>query len=184
MVALGDTNYGMNNDSSNNHQKTSDDGKFHSPGDQTPPDVKNEWIPPGDVGKPPPVPGGSEHPGKGVTAVNTEAMRTFAKNMQALADGPLKDLPAKLDGIQLKPGVFLTAQSKIAKPIQGTNELRDTTRTAIHDLCKALDEVADAVNKASKAYDNADEVNKMSADDYNQYFNTVSGHITGAGQKP
>ncbi|WP_020660760.1 hypothetical protein [Amycolatopsis benzoatilytica] len=169
---------------SDNHTQTSSDGKFHSPGDQAPPDVNNQWIPPGDVGTAPPVPGGSEHPGRGVTAVNTEAMRTFAKNMQTLADGPLKDLPAKLDGVQLKPGVFLTAHDKIVTPIQGTNMLVDNTRTAIHDLCKALDEVADAVTKASKAYDNADEVNKMSADDYNQYFNTVSGHITSAGQKP
>src|ERR1700754_4118680 len=68
-------------------------GPFNSPGDQNPPDVNNPWIPQGNVTTPPPVPGGADHPGKGVTTVNTEAMRTFAKNMQTLAEGPLKDLP-------------------------------------------------------------------------------------------
>lgn len=158
-------------------------GDFNRPGAQPPPDPKHEWIPPGDVGKPPPVPGGSDHPGKGVTVVNTEAMRTFAKNLQSLADGPIKSLPDKLEGVQLKPGVFLTAQEKIVKPITGPGGLRDTTKSAIHDLSKALDEVAEAVNTAAKAYESADEANKMSVDQYNQYFNRVSGHITNAGQQ-
>jgi hypothetical protein len=158
-------------------------GDFNRPGDHPPPDPKHEWIPEGDVGKPPPVPGGSEHPGKGVTVVNTAAMRTFAKNLHTLADGPIKDLPNKLDGVQLKPGVFLTAQDKIVKPIIGPGGLRDSSKTAIHDLVKALGEVADAVNTAAKAYENADEVNKMSADRYNEYFNKVNGHITNAGSQ-
>ncbi|WP_199730469.1 hypothetical protein [Amycolatopsis panacis] len=174
---------GENKSALSGDMSDSEKPKFHSPGDQKPPDPQHEWIPPGNVGKPPPVPGGSDHPGKGVTAVNTEAMRTFAKNLQSLADGPIKSLPDKLEGVQLKPGVFLTAQEKIVKPITGPGGLRDTTKSAIHDLSKALDEVAEAVITAAKAYENADEVNKMSADQYNQYFNRVNGHITNAGQQ-
>ncbi|GAA3558622.1 hypothetical protein GCM10022222_47710 [Amycolatopsis ultiminotia] len=166
----------------NNNNAATDSGDFQSPGDQTPPDVDNQWIPPGDVGDPPPVPGGADHPGKGVTAVNTEAMRTFAKNMQTLAEGPLKDLPGKLDEVLLKPGFFLTAQNKIFTPILGSNALRDSTRSSIHDLVKALGDVSEAVTQAAKSYDNADELNKMTADKYNEYFNKVNGEITGVGQ--
>ncbi|MBB4687593.1 WXG100 family type VII secretion target [Amycolatopsis jiangsuensis] len=182
MVALGDNSYGQNNNAYEDPEP-SESGDFNSPGDQTPPDPSNEWIPPGDVGKPPPVPGGSDTPGKGVTAVNTEAMRTFAKNLETLADGPIKDLEHKLDGVQLKPGIFLTANEKIFQPILGSNALRDTSKTAIHDLVRALGDMSEAVNTAAKAYENADEVNKMTADEYNEYFNEVNGQITNAGQK-
>jgi hypothetical protein len=39
------------------------------------------------------------------------------------------------------------------------------------------------VTKAANAYDSADEANKMTTDEYNQYFGQLSSEITGAGQK-
>ncbi|WP_328605158.1 ESX-1 secretion-associated protein [Amycolatopsis sp. NBC_00345] len=158
-------------------------GPFTSPGDQTPPDPGHQWIPTGDVGTPPTVPGGSEHPGKGVTTVNTKAMRTFADNMRTLADGPLSKIPGDLDAVNIKPGVFATAHDKLIQPIVGEGGLRDTTRTTVQDLVTALNDAADAVTKAANAYENADEANKMTTDEYNQYFGQLSSEITGAGQK-
>ncbi|MEU4669218.1 hypothetical protein AB0F91_14835 [Amycolatopsis sp. NPDC023774] len=171
----------INGDGNNTPATTS--GPFKSPGDQTPPPVDNQWIPQGNVTTPPPVPGGAEHPGKGVTTVNTEAMRTFATNMQTLADGPLKDLPGQLDGITVKPGIFATANSKITQPIVGPGGVRDTTRATIQDLITSLHDLSEAVNTASKAYDDADEANNMTMDKYNQYFGNVSNEINNAGNK-
>ncbi|WP_239154305.1 hypothetical protein [Amycolatopsis sp. FDAARGOS 1241] len=163
------------------HGPATTSGAFKSPGDQTPPDGHDQWIPQGTVTTPPPVPGGSDHPGKGVTTVNTEAMKVWAKNMQTLADGPIKDLPNQLDGITVKPGIFATAQNKIINPIVGSGGVRDKVRSAIQDLIPAMHDAAEAANKAAKDYEDRDEFNNMEADKYKTYFGTVDNEINNAG---
>lgn len=161
----------------------STEGDFTSPGHQDPGNQGNVYIPVGDVSTPPSVPGGADHPGKGVTAVNTQAMHTFAQNLRTLADGPLSKLPGQLDTVNIKPGVFATAHDKLVQPIVGEGGLRDSTRTTVQDLITAMHDAADAVDKAANAYDSADEANKMTTDAYNQYFGQLSSEITGAGSK-
>ncbi|MGW4482244.1 hypothetical protein ACWEOE_00250 [Amycolatopsis sp. NPDC004368] len=179
--------YGTNDGSTIDHSNDNknDHPTFHSPGDQSPTGVNGKWIPDnGQVTTPPPVPGkDGAAGGKGDTVVNTEAMRTFAKNMQTLADGPLKDLPNQLDSIVLKPGVFATAQTKIVTQITGTGGARDTVRATIQDLVTSLHDLSEAVNKASKEYDEQDNANNMTADKYNEYFSAVGTEINNAGSK-
>lgn len=167
----------------NNNNNTPTNGPFNSPGKQDPGNLDGTSIPVGNVPTPPPVPGGSEHPGQGVTVVNTQAMHVFAQNMRTLADGPLAQIPNQLDTVNIKPGIFATAHNKIVIPIVSEGGLRDTTRTTVQDLITALHDAADAVDKAANAYDSADEANTMTTDAYNQYFGQVSSEISGAGRK-
>jgi hypothetical protein len=146
------------------------------PGDGFPSPQNPEEITPAGHFTNPPVPGDQGDHGKDQTTADTRALMTFAGNMDLLAD-QLKQLVDPLARIQLKPGVFSTAQERIIDPILGSGRLRDNTVTQIQNLVTDLHDLSDAVAKAAKSYESIDEFNKISMDKYNEYFGQVSGEI-------
>jgi len=133
---------------------------------------------PGQVSTVPNVPGGADHPGKGSTAVNTVAMKTFANNLLALVDpqSPLSQaLPYLLD-INIRPGGFSSAVN-LASQVNGDNGLAGKMHTTIGQLINTVTEAADAVNKMANHYESIDKANGMTADQYNSYMSGVTGDV-------
>jgi len=122
----------------------------------------------------PPVPGGADHPGKGTTRVHTEALDTFTKNLRSL-QGDLDAVRSGLNGQDLvvKPGMFATAQSKIAQPINGSGGLREFLVTTLDDFRSQLGQTISAVESARTNYANNEDMNKMSAEKYTEYFGSL-----------
>lgn len=176
--------------------------KLHDPSGQLPdrPPLKSNAPPPptqdqdptshftpGSISTPPPVPGGADHPGKGSTAVNTEAMKTFAKNLLSLVDtdSPVAKVRSELAQINIHPGGFHTAVNLATQINSGSSSgLADGTATAVGQIIEAVTSLADAVNKIGNHYDSIEAVNKMTADQYNSYMALANGEIgqlSGAG---
>jgi hypothetical protein len=158
---------------------------FKSPGDQTIPGPNGTITGTGDVTQPPPVPGGSEHPGKGVTAVNTAAMKTFAANLASLAEdgGPLTKLLTYVGSVNVKPGGFHAAQDSIVEPVVGSGKLKEQTVQMVHDLIDSINTTSEKMAAAALAYETADEANKMSTTDFANYFGQVTTDINQIGSK-
>jgi hypothetical protein len=160
-------------------------GPFTSPGNQTIPGPNGTITGTGDVPQPPAVPGGSATPGKGVTAVNTAAMKTFATNLASLAEtgGPLYKLIDYLAQVNVKPGGFRSAQTNIAEPMMGTGKLRDESTKMVHDLIDSINIAAEKMSQAALAYETADEANNMSSTDFTNYFGQLTTDIGNIGAK-
>src|SRR5258705_12969527 len=112
-ASVADPNSSLNKPTPSSSPSTT--GPFNSPGNQSIPGPNGTITGTGAVTQPPPVPGGSATPGKGVTAVHTAAMKTFAANLASLADtgGPLYKLIDSLGQVNVKPGGFRSAQTNI-----------------------------------------------------------------------
>jgi hypothetical protein len=119
--------------------------------------------------------------GKNVTVVNTAVMRTVASNLQTFSEtgGPLTQLRALLDPINVKPGLFHTAQDKIAGRINGGQLY--TTKKMVSDLVGDINDIVDALMKAAVSYESADAANKSTAEDFNKYFGQVDSQIRNLG---
>jgi hypothetical protein len=160
-------------------------GPFNSPGPQSIPGAGGTITGTGEVTQPPPVPGGSSTPGKGVTAVNTAAMKTFAANLASLADtgGPLYKLIDYLGQVNVKPGGFRSAQTYIHDPLMGTGKLKDQSVKMVHDLIDSINTASEKMSQAALRYETADEANNMSSTDYSNYFGQLSTDINNIGSK-
>ncbi|MFC0547903.1 hypothetical protein [Kutzneria chonburiensis] len=124
---------------------------------------------------PPKVPGTDPaHPGKGDTAVNTAAMARFAWNMGILANTVSAVNKSLVPAVYVKPGAFLTAKAKVQKPVGTVGDNLVTATEKIHTM---LLDVIDDVGKTLLAYEKADELNKMTADKYNELFNQSGGDL-------
>jgi hypothetical protein len=163
----------------------SNSGPFTSPGPQSIPGGGGTITGTGAVTQPPPVPGGSSTPGKGVTAVNTAAMKTFAANLASLADtgGPLYKLIDYLGQVNVKPGGFRSAQTYIHDPLMGTGKLKDQSVKMVHDLIDSINTASEKMSQAALKYETADEANNMSSTDYSNYFGQLSTDINNIGSK-
>jgi hypothetical protein len=137
------------------------------------------------VTQPPPVPGGSSTPGKGVTTVNTAAMKTFAANLASLAEtgGPLYKLIDYLGQVNVKAGGFRSAQSNIHDPLMGKGMLKEQSVTMVHDLIDSINIASEKMSKAALKYETADEANNMSSTDYSNFFGQLSSDVNNIGSK-
>lgn len=156
---------------------------FKKPDSTTiPPPDDNPPLLHGSVVNEPKVPGGQNSPGKGVTTVNTEAMKLFAKNLGGLTDknGPLETIYNQLDGVKVQAGGFHSAIA-LATAINSDGKLRDATKLTLGNVIEVLKEISDAMLRVATHYETAEEANKMSSDDYFTYLGTVSGRINGMG---
>ncbi|HYQ64009.1 hypothetical protein [Actinophytocola sp.] len=130
----------------------------------------------------PSVPGGHDHPGKGVTVVNINAMKTFASNISGLVadDGPLRQALVQLEDVDVRAGGFRTAVA-LAKVVNGPDGMQGATRNTLTDVIQVLTSVADAVNRMANHYEKAEDLNTMSSTDYATYLGQTSGAINSMG---
>jgi hypothetical protein len=147
-----------------------------------PPANNNPTVDHGPVVNTPTVPGGHDHPGKGVTVVNIKAMKKFAENISGLvADGgPLKKALAEMDTVNVRAGGFHSAVA-LAKVVNGPNGMQGGTKQTLVDMVQVLTEISDAVAKLANHYETAEELNALSSADYATYLGTVSGYVNGMG---
>jgi hypothetical protein len=126
---------------------------------------------------PPPVPGGSDSPGKGTTRVNTAAMRTFAANLTALSDVMTKaqeDL-ASIEGT-LAPGTFPTAM-QLRKEFDGEDGFIRATSVALDSINSGLIGTKEAIEQIALKFDSNEESNKIAASELSRYMEDASGAI-------
>jgi hypothetical protein len=163
----------------------SNSGPFTSPGPQSIPGPGGTITGTGEVTQPPPVPGGSSTPGKGVTAVNTAAMRTFAANLASLGDAssPLYKLIDYLGQVNVKPGGFRSALTNIQEPVMGTGKLKEESVKMVHDLIDAINTASEKMSQAALKYETADEANNMSSTDFSNYFGQLTTDVGNIGSK-
>lgn len=125
---------------------------------------------------PPTVPGGSDHPGQGVTSVSPDAMRTFASNLEQL-EQVVADLIQKITGVKVTAGSFSTAVNLAQKIDAATSGLTDTTTTVLTDLKTTVTDTVAAARKLAADFDNAEDLNGLTADNFNRYINQVSSDV-------
>jgi hypothetical protein len=126
---------------------------------------------------PPPVPGGSDAPGKGTTRVNTAAMRTFAANLTALSDVMTKaqeDL-ASIEG-KLAPGTFPAAM-QLRKEFGGEDGFVRATSAALDSINSGLIGTQEAIEQIALKFDSNEESNKITASELSRYMEDASGAI-------
>lgn len=147
-----------------------------------PPENDDPPVGHGPVVNAPPVPGGHDHPGRGVTVVNTKAMKTFAANVSGLVaeDGPLRKALAAMEDVDVRAGGFRTAVS-LAKVVNGPDSMQGATRNTLADMIEVLASVADAVNRMANHYEKTEDLNTMSSADYATYLGQTSGAINSMG---
>jgi hypothetical protein len=174
---MGETASVANPTSSSNNPPPPPAGPFNSSGGHSIPDGGGTFTGRGDVAQPPAVPGG-DTPGKGVTAVNTAAMKTFATNLASL-ETPLQELKTYLSEVNVKPGGFRSAAALEKK----TTDLKTSSVDAVSGLIGAITTLSDKIAKAALAYDTADDANNMSSTDYANYFGQVTTDVNNLGKK-
>jgi hypothetical protein len=152
-----------------------DDGFSNYKTGTIPPPAESPQLYHGQVQAPPPVPGGADHPGEGVTAVNTEAMKTFAANVRGLIDhdSPLRQIAQELPDIKVKAGGFRSAMT-LADNISGSGKLIDATVSTLQTTIQAIATLADAVHKIAVDYENHEDANKMTSEQYSKYLGQAS----------
>ncbi|MEC3975221.1 hypothetical protein [Amycolatopsis sp. H20-H5] len=126
----------------------------------------------------PAVPGGSDTPGKGVTTVSTEAIKTFANNMQSLVV-PLMYADEMLKQIKVAPGA-LPASFVLKGKVDG---LVPATQEFVSVVKKALVEVVKTANSMALHYKNAEEFNKMTGKDLGEFVHNIRPMINGLGSE-
>lgn len=126
------------------------------------------------AGDAPPVPGGADHPGKGVTAVSTEALKTFGSNLELLKQPLLNARNAVVD-VKIKPGAFFDAH-EMEKKVNGGGLVDPTSEFLRTTVEAAIDMVAKA-QKMATDYATAEEFNSMTAAEFGKYTEDVAGDI-------
>jgi hypothetical protein len=139
----------------------------------------NSQLTPGAVQDEPPVPGGKDTPGKGSTKVDTQAMKTFAANIQSLVDdgSPLLQIRDNMDTVNVKPGMFKSAADLKSK-IQSDGGIRDQVRESLKNTIDALTHISMAVSGMASEYDSVEDANKMAGDKLNDYMSKVNTDIS------
>lgn len=121
------------------------------------------WLSLPNPNEAPPVPGGTESPGEGVTAVSTEALKTFAKNIAELI--PIVDhayTQMDLGGIQAGNfGAATTLQDKMS----GEAGLGVTTRQFLEQTGDVLRRMVSAALAIAAEFENAEDLNEATSAD-------------------
>jgi hypothetical protein len=128
----------------------------------------------------PPVPGGTNTPGRGVTTVSTQAIRTFAANLLLLEE-PIRTALTGMAGVDVRPGAFNQA-FVLANKIDGDGELRDSTRDVLTKALDALVAIRQACHRIVTEYDTAEELNNADATRFQELVNSANSIITGLGE--
>jgi hypothetical protein len=128
----------------------------------------------------PPVPGGADHPGQGVTSVSTDAIRTFAANLLLLED-PIRTALTGMGNVDIHAGAFNQA-FVLSRKIGGDGQLLASTRTVLTNALDALESIRAACFKLVAEYDTAEELNKADANKFGELILDAKTVISGMGK--
>lgn len=129
----------------------------------------------------PPVPGGADHPGQGVTTVSTDAIRTFAANVLLLED-PIRTALNGMGNVDIHAGAFNQA-FVLSRKIGGDGQLLPSTRTVLTNALDALESIRTACLRIVSEYDTAEELNRVDADKFGELILDAKTVINGMGGK-
>lgn len=150
-------------------------------GDDKPPGDPDHEFDDDDSFDPPPVPGGDETPGKGVTTVSTEAITLFANNIEKLY-GPMDELIKDLEAVEFAPGA-LPASFVLKSDIAGDKGLVPGSVTFINQVRDALAQIVNSARSLASAYQNHEEFNKMTGKDLGEFISQLKGSINALGSE-
>lgn len=128
----------------------------------------------------PPVPGGSDHPGQGVTTVNTDAIRTFAANLLLLEE-PIRTALKGMDNVNIHAGAFNQA-FVLTRKISGDGQLLPSTRTVLTNALDALVSIRTACFRIVTEYDTTEELNEADANKFGELILDAKTVISGMGK--
>jgi len=128
----------------------------------------------------PPVPGGADTPGKGVTSVSTDAIRTFAANLLLLED-PIRTALKGTDNVNIHAGAFNQA-FVLTRKIGGDGQLLTSTRAVLTNALDALESIRAACFKLVAEYDTAEELNEADANKFNELILDAKTVISSMGK--
>lgn len=121
------------------------------------------------------IPGGADHPGRGLTVVNVQAIKNFAANIETLL--PLIDtMVSELDGVRIGAG-YLGAGHNLHNTILGANQLRDSSRKVLVDSKNALMRISTACEEIASRYATAEDLNAMDAQAFQRQVAAAKGAI-------
>jgi len=126
---------------------------------------------------PPTVPTHDAGGGQGNTKVDTVAIKSFASNMDPLADS-LKKSYAEITA--LKPVAAGAFPSAVAIR-NGVSKLQEETGTALNNMVEAIESLKIAMTKMAADYDSTSEANKMTSDQLSKYMTDVNSAISASG---
>jgi uncharacterized protein YukE len=124
---------------------------------------------------PPTVPDNSGSNGQNIS-VSPDAMRTFAANLEQL-EQVVASLIKEITGVNVTAGSFSTAVNLAQKIDAATSGLTDTTNTVLTDLMTTITDTVAAARKLAADFDNAEDLNGLTADNFNRYINQVSSDV-------
>lgn len=142
-----------------------------------PPDQQTIDFGPQGVAPPPPVPGGADKPGSGVTAVSTDAMKTFAANVMTLG-GSLRQARTRIGTVNVAAGGFPEG-FEIKNRIVGTNGLVQTTGAFLDVAIETLTDVVNAANSLVHTYTNAEDLNGLTSQELGEFVSEARTDVNG-----
>ncbi|MEV5543059.1 hypothetical protein AB0L13_40190 [Saccharopolyspora shandongensis] len=175
-----------------------DDKVFDKDNPDLPPPKYNEKGPDGtykpppiEVPPPPKVPGDSgdgKFKGPGKIAVNTQALKTFADNLDKIREDLLKPAKGKVKDLDVKPGGFKLAYDLRHSITTGSGNTDKGLKTDLDqytgDLDIQLANIRDEVRKLVTDYNNTEDLNKLGADKLNSIMTESFSYIDGGSKKP
>lgn len=124
--------------------------------------------------EPPPVPGGG--PGsQAPTVVNTDMMRLVASNLETL-EQPLRDSISALDLVTVRAGA-LSLGTQLSTKVVGDGQLRDSTKQVLTSVLNTVMDTVSATRALATKFDTTEQLNGLSAADYNTYLNGVTSDV-------
>lgn len=182
MVSAGDTNYGMNNDSSSSSSDSSDSSSDGDPEHYSGGEYTNSSTGTIDTGQkmpdmPTPPKGSSESGGD--VSVDTTALKKFADNLDTIA-AAVSGARKRVDGLlPIAPGTFTEAVALKAKISGGTGGggLQEGLTVSMHDLNQALSDTADKIRTMANKYATLEEVNDKAGTELSQLMQSARSEL-------
>lgn len=144
-----------------------------------------------DVPLPPKVPGDGgdgKFNGPGKISVNTQALKTFADNLETLRTSLAQSAGAKVKDLDIKPGAFSVAYAMRRRIAYSANNADKVLKNDLHEYFRGLDielaNIRDAVRKLVADYDNTEDLNKLGADKLNTIMTEPFSYIDQNAQNP
>ncbi|SDP42166.1 hypothetical protein [Lentzea jiangxiensis] len=130
----------------------------------------------------PPVPGGVDSPGKGVTRINVEAVKHFANNVRSLIPEVKKAID-ELEGLRdFGPGNFGAAHRFRDKVFGGSEDgvtLRSSTLNVLLDTHSILESIVLRCDEIVKTYKTAEQLTELDAEEFTGMVSKVQGSVAG-----
>jgi hypothetical protein len=123
--------------------------------------------------------GGDDPSGNGNTVVSTDAIKTFASNIELFED-PIRTALNGLGDVDIHAGAFYQA-FHLASKIDDEGQLTDSTRTVLTKSLDALVKIREACNRIASEYDTAEELNQADATKFGELVNDASTVINSMG---